>query len=596
MAIADWLPAALGLLVWAVVAVAVRIASRPRAVDPAPPNQDLPGDEPPAVVAMLVDDWAVGEGAIEATLLDLAARHHLELRQTGDDPFHTTVHPRRSDPADLNGYERQVLERVDALTEHGAVPVTALAHRDPAEAEVWTKHFAAQVADDARRRGLSRPRRRKYLYTLLAADLAGAAGVGVTMLRSLGDSVNEPGIKAWSAAILALAALATLGRPPDGASDTPAGRAAAARWLGLQEHLRHDTAFAELPPASVAIWDRYLAYGEAVGVTRTCDAVLDFGVGDGRRLWSHHGGGWRRIRVRHPLSTPYVGCATVDLAALAAVLFVPGGVVTAIGLAAGLPVLTVVGLVAVAASLYLAGGTLLSVQPPVPVTGQILWLRPWKRYTGQNGKPGPYRAHCLVVDDGRADRTTAWALPTDLVADLAVGDVVTIGGRRWSRRVDSIELVEAGRGRELAAIEAKAAAAYEAARESGRRKAPRRSARRLFHFVSHNTISKTLGVPVTLKSEPPGGMLMGIYVNEDGKPIVNVQFHSGGQASALMAARRRRRSPLPGIGDEAYAGRNWVAASKGDWAVAVDLRRRGRDIDRSKLVQLLELIVAELPD
>jgi len=70
----DWLPAALGLIIWAVVAVAVRLASEPRPVDPAPPRPDLPGDEPPAVVAMLVDDWQVGEGAIEATLLDLAAR------------------------------------------------------------------------------------------------------------------------------------------------------------------------------------------------------------------------------------------------------------------------------------------------------------------------------------------------------------------------------------------------------------------------------------------------------------------------------------------------------------------------------------------
>jgi hypothetical protein len=387
-----------------------------------------------------------------------------------------------------------------------------------------------------------------------------------------------------------------VGRPPGGASDTPAGRTVAARWLGLQEHLRHDTAFADLPPASVAIWDRYLAYGEAVGVTRTCDTVLDFGVGDGRRLWSHHGGGWRRIRVRHPLPTPYIGCATVDLAALAAVVFVPGAVVSAIGLAAGLPVLAVPGLVAVAFAVYLAGGTLLSVQPPVTVTGQILWLRPWKRYFGHDGKPGAVRAHCLAVDDGGSDRTTAWALPTELVADLAVGDVVTVTGRRWSRRVESIELVEAGRGRELAAIEAKAAAAYEVAQESRRRKAPRRIDRRLFHFVSHNTISETLGVPVRLQREPTPGMLLGVYVNEDGKPIVNVQIHTAGLASALMAARRRRRTPIPGIGDEAYAGRNWVAASKGDWAVALDLRRRGRGIDRSRLVHLLRQIVDNLPD
>ena len=48
--------------------------------------------------------------------------------------------------------------------------------------------------------------------------------------------------------------------------DTPAGSAAAARWLGVADYLRANDSFRDTPPAGVAIWDRLLAYGTALGV------------------------------------------------------------------------------------------------------------------------------------------------------------------------------------------------------------------------------------------------------------------------------------------------------------------------------------------
>jgi hypothetical protein len=50
--------------------------------------------------------------------------------------------------------------------------------------------------------------------------------------------------------------------------DTPAGAEAAGRWLGVRDYLGRNEVFPTLPPASVAIWDRYLGYGAALGWPR----------------------------------------------------------------------------------------------------------------------------------------------------------------------------------------------------------------------------------------------------------------------------------------------------------------------------------------
>jgi len=53
-----------------------RLQVQPAARTPRPGPQllELPGEESPAVVAMLTDDWEVGREAVPATLIDLAAR------------------------------------------------------------------------------------------------------------------------------------------------------------------------------------------------------------------------------------------------------------------------------------------------------------------------------------------------------------------------------------------------------------------------------------------------------------------------------------------------------------------------------------------
>src|SRR5689334_24969380 len=65
----------LGLLgVWFLLFAAVLTATRPADVKPRPPNADLPGDEPPAIVSLFAGRGKLNEDAAESPLVDLAAR------------------------------------------------------------------------------------------------------------------------------------------------------------------------------------------------------------------------------------------------------------------------------------------------------------------------------------------------------------------------------------------------------------------------------------------------------------------------------------------------------------------------------------------
>src|SRR5256885_99199 len=162
------------LLLWPWLYRRYRSVIEPPPVTPALPTPDL-GDEPPAVVNLLVHQDPVTVDAAEATLLDLASRGIVELWAADGTGAHTVVRVRQSYPVGLTGYESLVLERD------------------------WQRGFPT---------------------------------------------------------------------------------------------------FADLPPAAVAVWDRYLAYGAALDATPSTSGTIDLGYDWKKRLWSAYGGRWRRVSVR----------------------------------------------------------------------------------------------------------------------------------------------------------------------------------------------------------------------------------------------------------------------------------------------------------
>ncbi len=71
------------------------------------------------MAAVVGNGWDVTEDAVEATLVDLAARRVIEFRQPADDPLHTTIHIGQTNPVGLNRYERRVFDRVAGLAVNG---------------------------------------------------------------------------------------------------------------------------------------------------------------------------------------------------------------------------------------------------------------------------------------------------------------------------------------------------------------------------------------------------------------------------------------------------------------------------------------------
>jgi hypothetical protein len=326
-----------------------------------------------------------------------------------------------------------------------------------------------------------------------------------------------------------------------GERDTPAGVAAASRWFGVQAWLRNHEQFAGLPPSAVAIWDRYLAYGAALGVTGCASAVLDLGVGDRRRVWSSYRGGWRRIRVRYPAAWPWSAGTTPALVLRAALFMAVGAVVLAVtGPARGwsLP-----GYALLAVGVYMLVRAVLDAQRPVDVTGQVLRRRTWRS-----------GLEYLVIDDGTADRTTAWGLPgrwSDLCGD---GDVVTITARPWTRRV--VQVIRHSRGPAAAgAGEPTGAVVMDIFGEE-------RPVRLGPLPVSVEDVTRFAGRPVHAR---PGPQRVEFRAEDDNALVLRAEWAYG--ASGRLAWQlngRGRGTPLPGIGDEAYAAGNRVVMRAGD--------------------------------
>ncbi|RIV41171.1 DUF2207 family protein [Micromonospora radicis] len=568
---------------WFAAYGAVRLATRPADPTPAPATMEL-GAEPPALVSLLVNRWTVTEDAAESTLLDLAARGFVELRQPGDDPRQTTLHlpPVPPDDSALRPYERRVLDRVRGLAVDGVLPLTALTFRDPARAKSWNKRLRAQVVADARAAGLSRRRFGPTVTTALsaAALLAGVVvGLAAAHYGSWRGTEDNPGL---AAGVFTFAVLSAIAGATPGERDTPLGRQLAARWLGVRAWLRGHEQFDELPPAAVAIWDRYLAYGAAVGATRLTSAVLDLGMGDRSLVWSSYGGTWHRVRVRYPRGSRY-GKTMPKLLFSAAIsgavggfalkLFGPSADLFSTGSYPGARTFALVaaGIVAGAVLLLASGGYTLvrglaDLLTERTVTGEVLWVQVWKSTSQGENQPARPWLHYLAVDDGSGDRTTAWGLPSQWAGDCHDGDTVTLRVRPWTRRVVGFAVVGHGRSRSLAEATVPETTGVAAARAG----APSVTPQALF---PPEEVGQAVGLPVRPAEavDLPG-------------PLTGVQFRAAGDGAAVLAVQtvagtagqwiwrlNARGQELPGVGDGAYLAGERAVLRVGDRVVLLTL-------------------------
>ncbi|GAA3769567.1 hypothetical protein GCM10022225_65430 [Plantactinospora mayteni] len=616
LAIELGLPVAV-LAVWTAVYLTARLLTRPVTPSAAPASMELPGPESPAVVSLLVNRWSITVDAAESTLLDLAARGYLELRQAGPDPRDSTVHPTgRSDG--LNSYERQVLDRVTERAVGGVVPLTALAFADEKRAANWSGSLGRAVIAEARQRGLTRRRFPRSLATALGV-LGGIAGLGVAAgayhyLSRTGDTDRWEGVAV--AFFVTTTILSTVAGRNMGERDTPQGRAVAARWLGLRGWLAGHEAFADLPPAAVTVWGRYLPYGAALGVTRVASQVVHLGLADRSRLWSAYGGTWRQVDVSYPHTLPRYGQSLgwPAVRALGAVGFgwsllgvvgpalLGGESTTATDPGEDLlgrwltpwrhlpdldPVTLGVMLVGLALLGY-AGYTMIRVfvdlSTPATVSGEVIWHQMWRFTTPENSSERIPVNYYLVIDDGRSDRTRAWILPKEIAGQCELGDVVSARVRRWTRRVKKVTVLRAAR-RVPAVVEA----------PTGTPTAANLGAETLL------TVDE-LGAAVGRQVRPDrtAGHVKDKrfgYANFNdlaGRSAVSVSVVHGRSGRLIMVIGKGTGQPLPTPqGDEAYLARDRVVGRRGDVVVML---QPGQGVTATQLAGLLPVALARAAD
>ena len=468
-----WLTSTLAWLavVWAGYVVLTRLAAyaaKPRRVRPAPATPDLPDNTPPAVVGLLVNDCRVDPDAAVATLLDLAARRHLELYQPANDPAQTLVRVRDAAPEGLTPYERRVLDRVVAAADGaGAVSLRDLSGHYAEDGYRWAAEFDREVTADAKARKLlsEAPGGLAALMLVLGALLACGTGSVLPLLvvpieygqddnPSAGaTTVYIVAIVLLTTVILVAAVLPLMMGWADRPHRTAAGKALTASWLGVDAWLRgHGSGFTELPPASVTVWDRYLSYGAALGVTPVASRAADLAVGARQVLWSDYSGAWREIRVRYPGRGRRSGYPPMTIIMNSLVL---------LALLAGLAWLVqsrwhLTGTYALAAALIVSPLVIRSVYRilravadrvrPVEYTGRVLTRSTVPYLVGLSDLDTTPRfvtrqmtrarqPYFVVVDDGRSPVTPVWTVYPGWRGggQCEVGDVVRLRGYRWCR-------------------------------------------------------------------------------------------------------------------------------------------------------------------
>lgn len=384
------------------------------------------GPEPPAVVNFLTHGFRATPDAVPATLLDLAARGVVRLEHRGPDAFVCRLGPA---PPGLSHYEERVIALLRPRLSGGVVPPQALTSGPAAEAGRWRRAFDDDVATDAVRLGLSRKLLDGKLVGWLFLASFGPAALWALTVRRESALV---GIAFVIGAVFFLSGVLSL----HAYRETPAGLAAASRWLGVREALHQDEVFATLPPITVGLWRRHLAYGAALGVAPGAVRPIPMGAESDTRAWTSYGGRWRAVQIDYPVFlplgwglSPWTGLARGGArAAVFGALLYALAQISETAVAAPL--------LAIAAFNELRGILLLSrslsdlTGSPVAQEGELLRLRA----LGDKSK-----RYYAAVDDGSSKRIRALVIDPALYARLRQGDLVVATVTRHLRHVRAIE-------------------------------------------------------------------------------------------------------------------------------------------------------------
>jgi hypothetical protein len=418
-----------------------RLLRPPRIVADVETSEIGLGSEPPAVASLVTNGFVVTPHAATATLLDLSARGWLRIAPVDDEVVVLTDgHGVQGDV--LTPYEQQILNHVHRLTA-GTVSGVSGAGIEVAGLRLnrrWLRRFRAAVTADARRRQLCRRRWHPLLLVVPAALLLVA---GWRLWSSVRDgeaaAVSDSLLPRAAAVVVALAIIAVAWRlarlaVSQAQRPTAQGIERARHWMSLRAWMEA-RGFEGASSVVANNASRALAYAAAFGLAERASAELPVVPEDDRTAWSNAAGQWHVVRVRypmrpgfgrHPLLVLLVGIVVgAGIIALQRLLLdiakgytlaefiddnfadqedIIHGVATGLAAALLLPLLWMVWLVVAGAFDLFATverrGLVVRARRPQRVV-------PYPWLLGPVARRDRY-ALFVAVDDGRADRVSAW--------------------------------------------------------------------------------------------------------------------------------------------------------------------------------------------
>jgi hypothetical protein len=397
------------------------------------------GDVRPGMVNFVLTTCEPNAAAYQATILDLAARGFLTVR---DEPggLRVALAGAPGGAAALADYEQQVLGDIRArLGGTGSAPFEALAQACTLDVRGIWDPFKEKLVAEARRRGICRsPRwattRPVLTFFAVTAAVAALAALATTQVRPSAGIGGALGISA-AAVIVSWWFLGWL------AEDrlTGTGSALAAGWQREREALAA-AGVSWNDPAPTALHRRAFAIAAGIpgaapgppGPGQRRAGGLRAGPPPEKRerpaeLWSSFSGTWRQVTpelsrgLRHPGAEPGIMFALAGVAFLLTLLAVWMGLTNdPLRWVAGQPALV---LAATAATLTAVGVHMRARRSSVPKTatfdGQVIGR--WQEVVRDSEGSG--RVPCTAVDDGER----AWIFSEAYVYNyVAVGDLVQV--------------------------------------------------------------------------------------------------------------------------------------------------------------------------
>ena len=221
-----------------------------------------PPDDPPALVPTLLSWGTVGPVALSATIVDLAQRGYLKIEEVrvdrrflGDKVDWKLIWQPNEEP--VRPYEHQVLERLFADgREITQSEFERWCKRHRTSADRWWTSVQKKIRTEYRQRRYQEGGK-GLVYAANVVLSVGVVSTGI-VTAATGAPIGALGIVCG---VVQGVATITLRRR------TVAGAQRVAAWKAFRRHLEDFSDLEEAPVGHLILWERYLVYAVALGVT-----------------------------------------------------------------------------------------------------------------------------------------------------------------------------------------------------------------------------------------------------------------------------------------------------------------------------------------